>query len=378
MKNKKGFTIVEMLVSFTLSMILVIIMFQLILSLKDLYVTSGIKTELLNKQYIITNKIYSDLNRKKVTKLENCNDPLICVEFTFQDGSTKKLEVNETNKTLSYDNTIIKLNNTSYFKAMNIATYYSALNKKIFNIDIPIYNDSFKDTNFGINIVYPYNDTETINNYGNKYVPPIESYISLPYIKSNGNQYIDLNYAAKTNTEVRLDIELIENDNTELSSVLGNVNIIGRDAITEENAYAVNIAASGSGAQYHIYYWVDKTYASGATTYYKRYTSVTPRSTMTVKSGSATFQNETIEVATKTANNTDKMILLGSFNSDQNKILPFNRYDAKVYGFQIYEGDTLVMNLTPAKSRETEKIGLYDTVSKQFFISNGTADFIYE
>ena len=65
MKNNKGFTLVEMLVSFTLSMILVIILFQLIINLKDIYMSSGMKTELIKKQYLMTNKIYTDLKKKK-------------------------------------------------------------------------------------------------------------------------------------------------------------------------------------------------------------------------------------------------------------------------------------------------------------------------
>lgn len=378
MKNNKGFTLVEMLVSFTLSMILIMLLFQLIINLKDIYMLSGIKTELLNKQYLMTNKIYSDLIEKKVIKIENCNNPLVCVEFTFQDGTIKKLEVDDTNKTLSYDGYIIKLDNNSYFEAMDISTTYSQSNKKIFNANIPIYNDLYKNTNFGINIVYPYNDKEIANNYGDKYVAPVDSYISLPYIKSNGSQYINLGYKAKTNTEVRLDIELIENDSTNTMLQQGGViTLIGREISPADNTFVANFGLDGSERN-KIYYWVDKSSTAGGTTYTKTYTTVTPRSTMILKSGSVTFQNEYFELPTKTEDNTVNMILLGSYNTAQNTITQFIKYDTKIYGFQIYEGDNLVMNLTPAKSRETEKIGLYDTVSKQFFISNGTSDFIYE
>ena len=373
MKNNKAFTLVEMLVSFTLAMILVIIMFQLIINLKELYMSSGIKTELLNKQYLMTNKIYTDLNEKKAINIDNCNDPLICVQFTFQDGTVKKLQVDEENKTITYDDYTIRLNNESYFKTMDISTYTSATNNKIFNANIPIYNDLFKNTDFGINIVYPYNDTEVTNNYGNKYVPPIESYISLPYIKSNGNQYINLGYKAKTNTEIRLDIEFVENENLNASSISGKSNIIGVQTITDSNTFTIIFGEPKS-----IYYWIDKTYSSGADIRNNTYDNVTQRSVLLAKSGSATFQGQTHTVAIKTQDNVNNMLLLGSFNSTDNIIYSFNRYDAKVYGFQIYEGDTLIMNLTPAKSRETNKIGLYDTVSKQFFISNGTSDFIYE
>lgn len=376
MKNNKAFTLVEMLVSFTLAMILVIIMFQLIINLKELYMSSGIKTEMINKQYLMTNKIYTDLNEKKAINIENCNNPLVCIQFTFQDGTVKKLQVDETNKTVTYDNYTIKLNNESYFKTMNINTYYSAANNKIFNANIPIYNDLFKNTDFGINIVYPYNDTEVTNNYGNKYVPPMESYISLPYIKTNGNQYINLNYAAKINTEIRLDMELIENINTQTDSNLGFYSIIGRDII-KDNSFTINFGGSPTTYK-RIYYWLDKTTNAGGTTYYQDYNDVTSRSTLIAKSGKILYQNIETTVAQKTEDNDSNIILFGSYNTDTKKIESFNKYDTKVYGFQIYEGANLIMNLTPAKSRETNKIGLYDTVSKQFFISNGTSDFIYE
>jgi hypothetical protein len=377
MKNNKGFTLVEMLVSFTLSMILVIILFQLIINLKDIYISSGMKTELLNKQYLMTNKIYTDLNAKKAIKIENCANPVVCIEFTFQDGSTKRLELDEANKTLAYDNYIIKLNNESYFKAISINTNISESNKKIFNANIPIYNDLFKDTNFGINIVYPYNDIETTNNYGYKYIPPTESYISLPYIKTNGNQYINLNYAAKINTEIRLDIELIENSNTNVASMPSN--IIGRDANNDNNTFTVNFGSNANESNI-LFYWVDTTYSSGAVAKNKTYDNVTSRSMMIVKSGSATFQGITHEIAIKTGTCLDNMVLLGSYTSSMSPagIYAFNRYDTKIYGFQIYEGDTLVMNLTPAKSRETNKIGLYDTITNNFYTSNGSSDFIYE
>ena len=52
MKNK-GFTVVEMLSAFTLSSIIIIILFQLIINLKELYMSSGIKTELLTDVSVV-------------------------------------------------------------------------------------------------------------------------------------------------------------------------------------------------------------------------------------------------------------------------------------------------------------------------------------
>lgn len=169
MKNNKGFTLVELLVSFTLSMILVIIMFQLIINLKDIYMTSGIKTEMINKQYLMTNKIYSDLNKLQVSNIGTCTDTEKCISFVYSDGTVKKLIIDETNKTMSYDNYTIKLNNNTNFGIIQIDTQGSTIQNRILNIKVPIYNDLIKDTNFGINIVYPYNTQYSVNNSNYNY-----------------------------------------------------------------------------------------------------------------------------------------------------------------------------------------------------------------
>lgn len=198
-------------------------------------------------------------------------------------------------------------------------------------------------------------------------------YTRLDYIKSTGTQYIILDYKAKTNTEIRLDIELIENEN--LNSDSANNNIIGKETYNDVNAmFNINFGVQVTQKK-EIFYWVDKNYGYGGEIKEKNYSSVTPRSTMTVKSGSATFQGVTIEVATKTSNNTENMVLLGGFNTTQNKVVAFNRYDAKVYGFQIYEGETLVRNFVPYK--KNNEAGLYDLVNNKFYTSDGTGPFEY-
>lgn len=362
MKNNKGFTLVEMLVSFTLSMILIIILFQLIINLKDLYMSSGIKTELLNRQYLMTNRIYTDLNEKKAIKIENCNNPVVCIEFTFQDGSTKRLEVDETNKTLSYDGYIIKLDNNSYFKTMDISTIISQSNKKIFNANIPIYNDLYKNTDFGINIVYPYNDQEITNNYGNKYVAPIDSYISLPYIKSTGTQYINTGIIATENTGFEIKFKT-NNDlnNTTYGSIFGARESSAKNELQlstySPSSSIKGVLRYGTGGEYNAD-MEDISSIQQISLKNKVYTG----NSGTTRQLSGTFTTP-VPITVFALNQNGTITQYGSL---------------ELYYLKIYEGDNLVMNLTPAKSRETNKIGLYDTVGKQFFISNGTSDFIYE
>lgn len=166
MKNNKGFTLVELLVSFTLSMILVIIMFQLIINLKELYMSSGIKTDLLNKQYLMTNKIYTDLLEKKIVAISKCEEEkLNCIDLTFSDGEIKQFYVDLDNDILNYDNYIIKINNNSTFGTITISCDTITETKKILTIKVPINNPSFKKDDFGINIVYPFNSNEVTDTY---------------------------------------------------------------------------------------------------------------------------------------------------------------------------------------------------------------------
>lgn len=200
------------------------------------------------------------------------------------------------------------------------------------------------------------------------------TYTRLDYIKTNGNQYIDLNYMAKTTTEIRLDIELIENDLTNSAFDAGGTNLIGRNQSSTQY-FTVNFGAATTQSK-TIYYWVDVN--NNVQDYKKDYEQVTNRSTMIVKSGTATFQGITHAIETKTANNDASMLLLANYSvAAGEKIIPFKRYDAKIYGFQIYEGNTLVKNLVPCYRNSDNVAGLYDLVNNAFYTSDGDNDFFY-
>ena len=153
MKNK-GFTIVEMLSAFILSSIIIIIMFQLIINLKEIYQSSGIKTEMLNKKYIMTNKIYTDLNEKTLIAIQSCGTS--CLDLTYATGEIKRLSQNINNRTITYDDYTIKIN--SGFEISDMQTELpteteQSLNKLI-KINIPIVNTN--DEDYSINIIYTY------------------------------------------------------------------------------------------------------------------------------------------------------------------------------------------------------------------------------
>lgn len=160
MKNKRGFTTVELLVSFTMTLTIVIILFQIIIALKNLYINNGIKTQLLNKQGLITNQIASALNENKISRITRCGTD--CYRFSYKNNQTEELQIDKLNRTIAFGNWTNTLAENSRFGSIMIDSYQTPTVSKENNnafiiVDIPIYNDNFKDKNFGIHFIYQYN-----------------------------------------------------------------------------------------------------------------------------------------------------------------------------------------------------------------------------
>ena len=208
--------------------------------------------------------------------------------------------------------------------------------------------------------------TENFDYKLSKEDPFERKYTKVEFIGTNGTQYINLDYTAKTNTEIRLDIQFVNNDNTSTNDSSLNNKIIGQAAYTGEQ-FNINISSSNNK---QIIYWVNKVY-DGTNSRYQTYTNMTNRSTMIVKSGQAAFQGLTTTLDTKESDNTSNMLLLGN-----SVTRPFNKYDTKIYGFQIYEGDVLLKNMIPAIRNSDGKAGLYDIINDVFYTNHGTGEFI--
>lgn len=164
MKNNRGFTIMELILSFLITMIVAVLLFELSLNLKNLYINSGAKTELLIKQANMTKKIYDDFFNKTITGLQDCNQD--CIEFEFNDGTSKKLTINRETKVLNYGNYGVKLLTESEIGKGNIKLYtnYDNIyneNDSYFIVNIPITHPLYEDDEFGINVVYQYNSNNT-------------------------------------------------------------------------------------------------------------------------------------------------------------------------------------------------------------------------
>lgn len=65
--NNKGFTVVELLASFTLTMIIVVFLFEIVLELKDVYTSDAIKTKILSQNALIATALNKKLNSGIIT-----------------------------------------------------------------------------------------------------------------------------------------------------------------------------------------------------------------------------------------------------------------------------------------------------------------------
>ena len=87
------------------------------------------------------------------------------MEFTYLDNTKDQLIIDYNNNTVQFGNYKTKLPENSYIKnaqisKANAATFQTYINNAILIIDIPIYNDNFENQNFGVKVLYQYNDNE--------------------------------------------------------------------------------------------------------------------------------------------------------------------------------------------------------------------------
>lgn len=163
MKKKNGFTVVELIVSFTLVMVIVVFLFQIIISLKEMYVGNGIKSSLLNKQAVMTQKIYDDFRNKNVLSFSSCGTN--CITLTFDDTTTSTLKIDKDQNLFEYGDYATKLVDGSTFGDIVLSKetltgvgngHYDSMVKII----VPIQNQLIKG-DYGVTAIYQYNSNVT-------------------------------------------------------------------------------------------------------------------------------------------------------------------------------------------------------------------------
>ena len=151
--NNKGMTITEVVITFTMLMIVMLAMMGLITNLKKTQNEKEKIIEIKDYKDIVIREIEDALIKLKFNGVHDCSnkyeDYILCKVLVFKDSSNKELLIDTGMKFIKYDG--IKYKIPSYVK-MNRDKTYIEINNKFLTISVPFYYNN-KET--GIKIVYP-------------------------------------------------------------------------------------------------------------------------------------------------------------------------------------------------------------------------------
>ena len=149
----------ELITTFSLAVVIVVILINLVLTIKDIYSKTSIKTEL----YIIQGNLSNALNRRitsdDLDSYQTCNDGDFCYIFSLVNGEDVKLSI--TDSQIEFDDLVYKIPSSAAIGQPSLTNEVILVNPgdnydSILNIKIPITCKLYPDIDFGINLVYQY------------------------------------------------------------------------------------------------------------------------------------------------------------------------------------------------------------------------------
>ncbi len=173
--DNKGFSVVELVVAFSLVAIILFLLLEITVILKTSYYEVGIKSEIHIKEAIITEKIYDDFNQKVILSAISCGD--YCFDITFSDSSTKRLSFNTDTNEFNYGNY-----STLFEEAVRLDHFEVVLNEFPVVLEnkvnaylfvlISFEHQHIKNNLFSISSVYQFDKEINPINYQGEVAPP--------------------------------------------------------------------------------------------------------------------------------------------------------------------------------------------------------------
>lgn len=164
--NSRGFTLIELITTFALSTVIIILLINIILVIKNIYSKNEVKTELIIEQSNLSNLINKKFYMGALHSYEPCDATSddFCYIFNFNDGTSSMINIDD-NK-IKFDNYIYKAKKgitieEATIEIFDIDVSSEEVNNSILVIKIPIKHKLYPNEDFGINIVYQYNSIET-------------------------------------------------------------------------------------------------------------------------------------------------------------------------------------------------------------------------
>lgn len=162
--KKKGFTLIEITVTFSLIAVVIVLLFEIIISLREIYIKGDFQTTLLMKQGILTKKINEDFQDLKLKSITSCGK--FCITLNYRTNDSYNLSLDIENNRIQYHDYVWQLPEGSTIGQVETSVYESNLttsiftNNSILKIDIPVTN-KLLEKDYGIHILYQYNNSLT-------------------------------------------------------------------------------------------------------------------------------------------------------------------------------------------------------------------------
>ena len=216
-----------------------------------------------------------------------------------------------------------------------------------------------------ITVTYLENGTTKTTTFTIEVVEEMVDYIPLASIKSTGTQYIDITgYKTKPNTKVSVDLLQPED------SVINSAGrwLFSSAGTGQTRIFGVSLKPAGGA----VLDYGEVRNDSGTLNWQDGVNTITYGNGVFEMNGDNLLKTGSLAsfTTTPTTSNVD-LRLFSSNTTSATDYLPVT-----VFGVRIYEGDTLVMNLVPAQHPETNKVGLYDTLSGGWFYSKTGTDVV--
>lgn len=162
--NKKGVTVVEILVSFALTVTIFIFLIQIIVNLTKVYNNNDKKTKLLMRQAMISDKLNTVFREKKLNNIEKIDENNY--RLYYKNGERDTLKINN-GKMFRFEELALTLEG-GYYGVISVDVVYSPTilsnsNNAIFILTIPITSDV---GSYDVKVLYQFN---TENSYIDEY-----------------------------------------------------------------------------------------------------------------------------------------------------------------------------------------------------------------
>lgn len=162
--KKNGFTLVELVTTFALASVLIILLINIVLIIKDIYTQSDIEGKLIVEKGSLIRVINRKFDENILKSYSVCDEGDFCYKFNYENNMSSILTIS--NDKIRFDNHVYKLIEGSSIGALQVET--KIVDTELKNVDnsfliirIPILHKLYGNKNFGINIVYTFNSNET-------------------------------------------------------------------------------------------------------------------------------------------------------------------------------------------------------------------------